>query len=147
MAVQVVEVTDPEGNLLESGVLALSEPVHRQLRGHLPGDYRAAMANVFSGGGRMLTAVEGDSAVGVAVYRIFVNTALGRHMYVDDLVTDESCRSKGVGRALMERLCSIARRCDCANVTLDSGTHRLRAHKFYFREGFLISSFHFHKSI
>jgi hypothetical protein len=28
---------------------------------------------------------------------------------------------------------------------LDSGTHRTRAHKFYFREGFIIPSFAFRK--
>jgi GNAT superfamily N-acetyltransferase len=66
-------------------------------------------------------------------------------MYVDDLVTDETRRSTGVGHALMEHLQDIARAAGCEQYTLDSGTHRQQAHKFYFREGMVISSFHFKK--
>ena len=30
---------------------------------------------------------------------------------------------------------------------LDSGTHRTQAHKFYFREGLVLNSFHFAKAL
>ena len=144
---RVVEVTDAAGHVAEPGWLNKAEPVHRQLRPALPADYAAKMQKVFSGGGRMCVAVEGDEVLGVSVYRIHENTAEGLKMYVDDLVTDEAQRSKGVGRALMDHLQGIARAAGCEQFTLDSGTHRQQAHKFYFREGMVIASFNFKTAI
>jgi GNAT superfamily N-acetyltransferase len=81
------------------------------------------------------------------VYRIYENTVHGLKMYVDDLVTDEGRRSTGVGHALMEHLQDIARKAGCTTYTLDSGTHRQQAHKFYFREGMVITAFNFNKPL
>jgi GNAT superfamily N-acetyltransferase len=79
----------------------------------------------------------------VAVYRMVERTFSGREMYCDDLVTDETRRSTGVGHALMEHMRSLCagRRVDA--FTLDSGVQRNQAHKFYFREGMTVTSFHF----
>ena len=93
------------------------------------------MQRVFAGGGRMCVAADGDGVVGVAVYRIYENTVSGVQMYVDDLVTDDTQRSSGIGAALLDHLQKLARRAGCRAFTLDSGTQRQQAHKFYFREG------------
>ena len=85
--------------------------------------------------------------VGLAVYRVSENTFAGRFLYVDDLVTDEAERSRGVGHALMAHLEQAAREAGCENLVLDSGTHRHRAHRFYFREGMVITSFNFKKAL
>ncbi len=142
---RLVDVTDGNGAVLERKLLTMAEPVHRQLRPALPADYSAKMQRVFAGGGRMCVAVEGESVLGVTVFRIHENTAEGLKMYVDDLVTDEHRRSSGVGRALMNHLQDIAHEAGCEQFTLDSGTHRQQAHKFYFREGMVIASFNFKK--
>jgi len=84
---------------------------------------------------------------GVAVYRIHENTFDGVQMYVDDLVTDAACRSRGVGKALLDHLQRIARDARCNAFTLDSGTQRQQAHKFYFREGMTVTCFHFAKPL
>lgn len=140
---RVIDVNDAHGNVLELEWLAKAERVHRQLRPQLPAGYVAALQRVFAGGGRMCVAVRADTVCGVAVYRIHANTVDGQQMYVDDLVTDESQRSSGVGRALMEHMQSIARAAGCRTYTLDSGTQRHQAHKFYFREGLVVNAFHF----
>ena len=98
-------------------------------------------------GGRMCVAASGDAVVGVAVYRVYENTSDGLHLYVDDLVTDESRRSNGVGQALMNHLQQVARDAGCENYKLDSGVQRQRAHKFYFREGMVVTAFHFGKRL
>ena len=82
---------------------------------------------------------------GVAVYRMHENTFQGRQLYVDDLVTDEKRRSTGVGQALLAHLEQKARAASLENLALDSGTQRQQAHKFYFREGMVVTSFHFGK--
>lgn len=144
---RIVHVTDVAGTLVAPEWLARAEAVHRQLRPALPPDYADKMNRVFAGGGRMLVAAEGERVVGVAVWRCHENTAYGRFLYVDDLVTDEAARSAGVGRAMLEGCEALARDLDCAAVTLDSGTHRQRAHAFYLRERFAITSFHFVKHL
>jgi GNAT superfamily N-acetyltransferase len=68
-------------------------------------------------------------------------------MYVDDLVTDETRRSTGVGKALLDHLQGIARAAGCSMFTLDSGVQREKAHKFYFREGMVVAGFHFSRSL
>jgi len=95
----------------------------------------------------MCVAADADRVVGVAVYRISENTFAGVFLYVDDLVTDEAERSRGVGHALIAHLERVARDAGCANFRLDSGTHRQQAHKFYFREGMVITSFSFTKPL
>ena len=143
----IVSVTDASGKIVEPQWLRRAEAVHRQLRTALPADYEAKMKRVFAGGARMCVAAEGESVRGVAVYRIVENTFEGLHLYVDDLVTDETRRSRGVGRALMDHMQGLARAAGCEAYTLDSGTQRQQAHKFYFREGMVVTSFHFRKPL
>ena len=83
--------------------------------------------------------------IGVAVFREFENTHVGRRFYIDDLVTDESERSTGAGHTLIAYLEKVARDRGCPGLDLESGTHRTRAHRFYFREGFFITAFSFRK--
>ena len=143
----IVHVTDASGKIVEPVWLKRAESVHRQLRTALPADYEGKMKRVFAGGARMCIAAERDAVRGVAVYRINENTFEGLHLYVDDLVTDERQRSRGVGRALVQHLQDLALAAGCEATTLDSGTQRTQAHKFYFREGMVVSSFHFRKPL
>jgi GNAT superfamily N-acetyltransferase len=145
MTPQIVQITDARHEIVEPAWLARAETVHRQLRPKLPADYAAKMRKIFSEGGEMCVATVGDEVAGVAVYRQFENTHVGRRFYVDDLVTDERRRSSGVGKALIAWLEGEARKRGCPGLDLESGTHRMHAHKFYFREGFVITSFSFRK--
>ena len=144
---RVVELTDQAGRITEPGLVALAEPVHRQLRPALPADYVARIGEVCAGGARLLAAVEGDRVAGVALWRVFDNTHEGRRLYVDDLVTDEARRSRGIGRVLLNWLEQRARQLGCGVVALESGVQRARAHAFYFREGFSIPSFSLRKAL
>ena len=145
--VRIVDITNGAGDVVARDELSNAESVHRQLRPHMPADYQAVMRRVFAGGGRMSVATRTDRVVGVAVFRMHDNTFHGLHMYVDDLVSDERERSSGIGRALMEHLLGLARAAGCTAYTLDSGTHREQAHKFYFREGMVVKAFHFVKAV
>ncbi|MFP7725786.1 GNAT family N-acetyltransferase [Lysobacter sp. D1-1-M9] len=78
-----------------------------------------------------------------AGWRVMEMLAIGRHVYVDDLVTDASTRSRGHGKALLDWLKAEARRLGCVRLQLDSGTQRQDAHAFYLREGLRIEGFHF----
>ena len=86
---------------------------------------------------------EDGRVVAVAGYRISNNLFCGKHLYVDDLVTAETERSKGHGKALLAWLRALAVENDCDVFHLDSGVQRKRAHQFYMREGLDLSSYHF----
>lgn len=144
---RIVQVTDASGDIVSPEGLTMAEAVHRQLRPHLPPDYAGKMAAVFANGGRMAIVVENDTAVSVAVWRLIENTADGRRVYVDDLVSDEQRRSQGSGKLLLDWLESQAVALGCDALTLDSGVQRHRAHRFYFREGMHVSSYCFRKAL
>lgn len=143
----LIEITDEKGRVIAPEWLRRSETVHRQLRPQLPAAYAEKMQRVFDGGGRMLVAADGVNVLGLAVYRIQENTHANLHLYVDDLITDETQRSKGIGHALLLWLEQAARAQGCHALTLDSGTQRFRAHAFYFRERMAATAFHFHKGL
>jgi GNAT superfamily N-acetyltransferase len=143
--VKVVAITDEKRAIVDAGLLAAAEGVHRQLRPHLPADYAGRMKEVFAGGAEMAVAVVEGQVAGITVFRILEKTHSGRDLYCDDLVTTEKQRSSGVGHALMQYMERICAERGCDTFSLDSGAWRQQAHKFYFREGMTISSFHFDK--
>ena len=144
---KVVPVSDRDGNVADARLLAAAEAVHRQLRPHLPSDYARRMQEVFAGGAEMAVAVDGPAVLGLTVFRVLEKTHSGRELYCDDLVTGEARRSTGVGHALMQYMENVCRERRCDTFSLDSGTWRQQAHKFYFREGMVVTSFHFDKKI
>ena len=78
-----------------------------------------------------------------ACWRVMEMLAVGLHVYVDDLITDEAVRGQGYGKAMLDGLKAEARRLGCRRLQLDSGTHRQDAHAFYLRERLRIEAFHF----
>lgn len=146
MSLAVVRVSGPDGKVLDPARLTAAEPVHRQLRPQIPSDYVWAMQGIFADGGEMAVALEEGRVAGVAVFRIFRNTHVGTRCYVDDLVTDEKLRSTGVGHALIAWVETEAKTRGCPGVDLESGVQRSGAHRFYFREGYVIPSFGFRKT-
>ena len=145
--IEIKLVTNDNGRHVDDVLLAAAERVHRQLRPNLPADYAATLRAVFEGGASMCVALEDGQVAGVAVWRVMLKTVSGLELYVDDLVTDETRRSSGVGAALLGWIETEAKRRDCKMLSLDSGTQRIRAHRFYFREGMTISSFRFIKPL
>ncbi|MBV9411292.1 MAG: GNAT family N-acetyltransferase [Acidimicrobiia bacterium] len=135
---------EPGDPRLETDVLT----VLRQLRPHLTADSFAAVYEHGHPQGLRFTAAYDDGrCVGVAGWRIVANTSTILKLYVDDLVTNEEARSRGVGQRLLTALRDKATAAGCRVLDLDSGVQRADAHRFYMREGLTISSFHFARSL
>ena len=118
--------------------------VMAELRPHVARDEFLATVRAMQKDGLRLACVREDGrVVAVAGYRLSTNLFCGRHLYVDDLVTAESERSKGHGKALLAWLRALAAENGCDVFHLDSGVQRKRAHQFYLREGLELSSYHF----
>lgn len=118
--------------------------VMAQLRPHLAEEQFVEQVQRQRRGGYQLAYLEEDGQVrAVAGFRLHETLVSGRHVYVDDLVTDETKRSRGWGGALFDWLVDWARKADCVHFELDSGVQRFAAHRFYFTKRMNISSYHF----
>jgi len=122
--------------------------VMSELRTHLTRDnYLETIRHMESEGFRLAYIEDVEGVVAVAGYRIYTNLFLGKNLYVDDLVTSGSARSKGYGKQMVDWLRDKARKAGCRSYHLDSGTARGQAHKFYFNQGFTISAYHFSEQL
>jgi len=110
-------------------------------------EFLATVRALMTEGFRLAYIQDAGGVVAVAGFRIYSNLFMGKHLYVDDLVTDEQVRSNGYGRAMLDWLKNLARENGCAVLHLDSGTHRHQAHKFYLNQGFDITSYHFSQKL
>lgn len=95
----------------------------------------------------LLAARHHGKIVAIAGFRIATALAHGRHIYVDDLVTEEAARSRGFGACLLERIAKFGREHGCQSLHLDSGVQRHGAHRFYLLNRMDIVYFHFRKEL
>ena len=119
-------------------------PVIRQLRPHLvESEFVIRVRRQEASGFRLAAVFAGRVPCAVAGYRIAECLSRGRNLYVDDLVTDEKHRSRGLGKVLLDWLIGEACRHKCEQLALDSGVQRFAAHRFYLRHGMNITAHHF----
>lgn len=125
-------------------------PVMKELRPHIETaeELVARVRRQQENHGYRLIYVE-DAGVPVAAsgFRFTEYLFSGKILYVDDLICLESHRGKGFAESLMRWMEELAVKEGCEQFHLDSGTHRLRAHRFYHRLGLSITSFHFAKAL
>ena len=86
------------------------------------------LAGGFAQGGKLVT---------LAGFRPGLTLSRGRHLFVDDLVTDPAEQGKGYGTAMIAWLRGRAREMDLPTVCLDS---RATAKGFYERCGFTMNT-------
>ncbi|HEX3674245.1 MAG TPA: GNAT family N-acetyltransferase [Rhizomicrobium sp.] len=125
-------------------------PVMRELRPHLKSaaEFVERVRRQQAGSGWTLIFVEDAGApVACAGFRICEWLAWGKALYVDDLICLESHRGKGFAEDLMRWMEDFSREQGCAQFHLDSGTHRLGAHRFYHRLKLAVTAFHFQKTL
>jgi len=119
-------------------------PVIVQLRPQLtPATFRERVRKQMAQGYRLAALEAGGQVRSLGGYRLLDYLWVGRAMYVDDLITDEASRSHRYGEQMMNWLREIATQDGCVELHLDSGLHRARAHRFYFRQGMYVDDFHF----
>jgi len=118
--------------------------VMAELRPHIGREEFLPLIRRMQGDGFRLACIRAEGrVVAVAGYRFSTNLFYGHNLYVDDLVTAATERSRGYGKELLAWLRAIAVENGCRAFHLDSGVQRKRAHEFYLREGLELSSYHF----
>jgi len=88
-------------------------------------------------GYRVLAVWDGDRPVAMAGYRTMDNLIHGHFLYVDDLITAEQQRGKGLGAALLNELSAIGADEGCQRLVLDTAATNTNARRFYKREGLM----------
>ena len=130
---------DQEGDVL------VCYPLIRQLRPHLDSEqeFLQRWQQLSVQGYRLLALWHGIQPVGLAGFRVQDNLVHGRFVYVDDLVIDESCRSRGYGKILIEQLKVEAELLGCSRLLLDAAMSNPLGHRFYYRQGLLATALRF----
>lgn len=119
-------------------------PVMVQLRPQFAEDaFLAQVRRQQQEGYQLAYLADGGQVRAAAGFRLQEMLYRGRHVYVDDLVTDGRARSQGYGDALFDWLAAWAREHECVRLELDSGVQRFDAHRFYFRKRMHVASYHF----
>ncbi|MBC1219580.1 GNAT family N-acetyltransferase [Nostoc sp. UCD121] len=119
-------------------------PVISQLRPHLEQTKFVEQIRYQMKEGYQIVFLEVEKqAVAVAGFRISNCLALGKFLYIDDLIVDELKRSHSYGKQLFQWLIEYAKNHDCKHLSLDSGVQRYAAHRFYLMQRMSITSHHF----
>lgn len=114
------------------------------LRPHLVKEkFVATIQEMIDEGYKLAFIEEGGRAASAVGYRYLQYLYIGKHFYIDDLVTLESARGKGYAGALLDYVIAEAKKNGYEAVTLDSGHQRHTAHRLYLNKGFVISAHHF----
>ena len=125
-------------------------PVMRELRPHIKAEAEfiaRAQRQREKANWRLIYVEDAGKPVAASGFRVSEWLVTGKTLYVDDLICLESHRGKGFAEALMRWMEDHARKEGCASFELDSGTHRLGAHRFYHRLKLAITAFHFRKAL
>ena len=125
--------------------IAACYPLMRQLRPNLTSEaeFIARWRRQTSAGYRLLALWENRNIMALAGFRVQENLVHGLHLYIDDLVTQDTVRSRGYGQQIMIRLALEGRKLGCSKLTLDTALTNVLGHRFYYRNGLLATALRF----
>lgn len=124
-------------------------PVIKELRPHLDFEsYISIYEEAHRSDGFEIVAIEEDNKIlAVMGYRILSDFVRGKHIYVDDLVSSEAVRSKGLGSELLQYAENLAKDMNCTTLRLCTGIENERGVNFYERNGWTKRAFAYTKKL
>jgi GNAT superfamily N-acetyltransferase len=107
-------------------------PIMNQLRTHLNLDsYLQLLQKMNKQDYQLFALYDEEEIVALAGIQMNINFYHGRYVFIHDLVTHSSNRSKGYGEKLLQYIHDKAKERGAQYVSLDSGIQRREAHRFY----------------
>lgn len=135
MHIALIESTD---------ALRRCHPVMAELRPHLNEQQFIDQVGRQQREGYRLSALDDAGEVlALAGFRVLEMLWCGRMLYIDDLITRSTHRSRGYGGHLFDWLVTYGREHGCAQLHIDSGVQRFGAHRFYLAKRMDIVAHHF----
>lgn len=98
-------------------------------------------------GYRCIAYVEKGKYIGLCGFWHGTRFWCGDFIDLDNVVVDEKARSKGIGKKMLDWVEKEAKLLKCDQLGLDCYAHFYDAHRFYFREGYIIKGYHFTKQL
>lgn len=86
---------------------------------------------------------DNGECLGLTGYWIGSKLWCGKYLELDNVVISSKERSKGIGKKIFDYMKEKAISENCTMMALDSYTDNFKAHKFFYREGFVPRGFHF----
>lgn len=83
----------------------------------------------------LLIAEEEGKIIGIATLTVIMGPNIRKNAYLEDFVTDQDYRGKGVGSALWDEMLKWAREKGCKNLEFTCGNGRETAQEFYKHHG------------
>jgi len=85
----------------------------------------------------ILVAIVGSEIIGLVSYVLLDRlNQRSREFWIPELVVSRAYRNQGIGRLLIQKCESIAKRKHCYRMRLESGNDRIKSHQFYKKIGF-----------
>ncbi len=91
----------------------------------------------------MLAVYEENDIIGLSGVWLGHKLWCGKYLELDNVVVAEDFRSRGVGAMLFDYAKKLAKKNACTSIGLDAFTYNHAAHKFFFKEDFIVKGYHF----
>lgn len=95
------------------------------------------LEQVFDAGTHVFAAFDGETIIGTVLLCPMV-IFMGKKFWIEDVVTDEDYRGRGIAERLMEMAIQVAKEEGAKNINLTSKAAREAAHRLYLKLGFVI---------
>lgn len=128
-------------------ILAQLNLVQQLTAGITRSKYSEMLDTMLANGYRQVGAFEDGQCIGISGFWINTKIYSDKYVELDNVIIDEKHRSKKVGKLLCDWIINEAKQKGCKIAMLDAYVENKDAHRFYFREGYIIRGFHFLKSI
>lgn len=124
-------------------------PVMKELRPHLSREefFQIYEESQKSDGYEIVAIEENGQVAALMGYRFLTDFVRGRHLYIDDLVSTESARSKGLGASLLNYAEKIAEESGCKTLRLCTGIENEAGVRFYEKNGWTKRAFAYTKKL
>ena len=109
--------------------------------------FAARLKKMLAQGYRCIAWKEKDVYLGVCGFWTGTRFWCGDFIDLDNVIVDENRRNRDIGKKLVAWVEKEAGRLKCNQMGLDAYTTSHRAHRFYFREGYIIKGYHFIKPL
>jgi hypothetical protein len=106
-------------------------------------DFICTISEQIKNGYKLIYVIDNNEVICVTGFIIAQKLAWGKHLYIDDFVTNKSVKSTDAAKALFDFIKIYAKQQKCTSIHLDSSIKREEAHKFYLNENMKIDSYHF----
>lgn len=106
-------------------------------------DFINSISTQIKNGYKVVYVLEDKEVICVTGFIISQKLAWGKHLYIDDFVTNKSVKSSVGAKALLDFIKIYAKQQNCNSIHLDSSVQRTEAHKFYLEENMKIDTYHF----